>query len=57
MGVGRMAPDHVAARVGLGRHDDLRSAQFLVALGRQVHDDQVARIGEQEEAILVRRDA
>ena len=51
-----MAPDDVAARVGLRRRDDLRPADLLVPFGRQICNDQVSFIGEKEKAVVVRCD-
>ena len=51
-----MGPDG-HARADLARRlDELRAAEFLVALGRQPRDDEFALLVVDEEAVLVRDD-
>src|SRR5438445_11910179 len=48
-----MAPDHVAAEGSAGRLQHFPTAYLLVALRRQLGDDQLALLVEQEEAVAV----
>src|SRR5260221_674022 len=48
-----VAPDDLTAAGRLARLDDVRPVDLLVALRRQVREDQVALVGEQDEALAL----
>ncbi len=43
-----MAPDHLPTKDRIGRFQHVEAADFVVPLGRQLRQDQVARLAEQE---------
>ena len=50
-GEGRITPHDLSAECLVGRFEDVESVQFLVAVGRQPGQDQVAQFVEEEESV------
>src|SRR5262245_45340217 len=53
VGAGGVTPDHVPAGRRAGPLEHLPAAHFFVALRRQLGDDQLPQVVEQEEAVAV----
>src|SRR5690349_24648635 len=50
---GGMRPDDGPAGIAVDRIDQVRAAEFLVFLGRELRDDEVALLAEDEAAVAV----
>src|ERR1017187_7686397 len=48
-----MRPDHRTAGIAIGRFNDVRPADLLVALGSEPGDDQITLFIEQEKTVLI----